>query len=107
MVPASLGRVVSMGRDTLSELGPPLLRGAAPAPALPLWRKALKQLLLIWPFAALFCGEMLGLTQVHIKHHYCSRSFKIVNRWKKSRQGGWVLITHVRQGGLLWHAVLS
>ena len=112
-VPGSPGPVGSTGRGTRCALGPPLLHlphlhpGAPPAPALSLQRKALKQLLFIWLFAALFCGEMLGLTQAHIKHHCHSRSFKIVNIWKKSRQDGCVLITHVRQGDLLWHTVLS
>ena len=87
--------------------GPPSALGAPPAPARPVQRNELKQLLFIWLFAALCCGEMLGQTQVHIKHHCHSWSFKIVNRWKKSRQDGCVLITHVRQGDLFWHTVLS
>lgn len=53
------------------------------APALALWGKKLKELLFIWLFAALFCGEMLRLTQVHIKHRCRIRPFKIINRWKK------------------------
>lgn len=81
--------------------------GAPLAPAHSLQRRALKRLLFIWLFAAPFCGETLGLTQVCIKHHCHSRSFKIANRWKKSRQDGCALITHVRQGDLLWHTVLS
>lgn len=57
---------------------------SASSPALSQQGKKLKELLFIWLFAALFCGEMRGLTQVHIKHYCHSRSFKMVNRWKKN-----------------------
>lgn len=64
---------------------------------LPPVEKRLEPLLFIWLFAALFCGETLGLTPVHVKHRCHGRSFKIVNRWKKSGQDSCVLVTQVRQ----------
>lgn len=80
---------------------------SASSPALSQQGKKLKELLFIWLFAALFCGEMRGLTQVHIKHYCHSRSFKMVNRWKKKSRWDGCVLTHMRQGDLLWHTVPS